>query len=115
MRSARRTGRGSLGIVWRALVLSLLMVLPATVRAESDMYGHYQELRQHQSALQRRSLEDQERLQSQMRQAEIRACAKLRQDQRQGIRLETYSRQGDAEFGAFVQQFDRYCDMLIRQ
>ena len=115
MTGARWTGGGSLGIWWPLLMLSFSLVLPAALEAEPDMYGQYQELRQLQTALQRRSLEEQERLQPKMHQAETRACAKLREDQRKGIALETYSRQGDAEFGAFVQQFDRYCDTLIRQ
>jgi hypothetical protein len=69
-------------------------------------------MQQMQIRLSQRSLEDQERLQPQLHMAELAACQRLKKDRKEGIPAEEYRRQGGAQFYAFVEQFERYCEML---
>jgi hypothetical protein len=76
---------------------------------DTDMYHQYQGLQQLQRDLLQRPVEQQQRLQPMVRQAERQACARLRQDQRRRTSLEGYYLQGGDQFVAFVLQFDQYC------
>jgi hypothetical protein len=76
---------------------------------DTDMYHQYQGLQQLQRDLLQRPVEQQQRLQPMVQQAEWRACGRLRQDQRHRTSLEGYYLQGGDQFVAFVLPFDQYC------
>jgi nitrate/nitrite-specific signal transduction histidine kinase len=84
----------------------------ADAKAATEMSEQYHGLQQMQKDLHRLPSEKQEQLQPKVRQAELQACQKLREEQRKGVRPETYQEEGGAELLAFVQQFDHYCQML---
>jgi hypothetical protein len=90
----------------------LCLGVPEMGFSETEMSGEFRSLKALQTDLHRLPPEKQEQLQPKMRQAELQACRKLREEQRKGIRLETYQQEGGAELLAFVQQFDHYCQML---
>ena len=96
---------------------SLLLLGPALAETnpDKDMYGHYLSLQQLQVDLLQRSPEQQQRLQPQVRNAERQACARLRQEQSEGMPSGAYRRQGGDQFVAFVEQFDQYCKTLHEQ
>ncbi len=65
-----------------------------TKTQEPQLYDHLLEMRQTQEQLLRQSPEEQERLQPQVRRAELQACQRLRQDRQEGVREDEYLRQG---------------------
>ena len=79
---------------------------------ETEMASEFRDLKAMQMELHTLPADKQERLQPKVRQAELQACRKLREEQRKGIRQETYRQEGGAELLAFVLQFDRYCETL---
>lgn len=81
-------------------------------KAATEMAEQYHGLQQLQKDFHRLPPEKQERLQPKVRQAELQACQKLREEQRKGVRSETYRQEGGDELVAFVQQFDYYCQTL---
>lgn len=81
-------------------------------KAATEMSEQYHGLQQMQKDLHHLPLEKQEQVQPKVRQAELQACQKLREEQRKGIRSETYRQEGGDELLAFVQQFDYYCQTL---
>ena len=85
---------------------------PTTGIQEPTLYDHMLGMRQTQEQLSRRSPEQQERLQPQIRRAELQACQRLRQDRQEGVREEEYLQQGGIDFVANVLQFERYCETL---
>src|SRR5262245_36742259 len=85
---------------------------PTTRIQEPTLYDHMLGMRQTQEQFSRRSPEQQERLQPQIRRAELQACQRLKQDRQEGVREEDYFRQGGIDFVANVQQFERYCETL---
>ena len=85
---------------------------PPTQTEEPKLYEHFVGMRQTQERLSQRPPEEQERLQPQIRRAELQACQRLRQDRQEGVREDEYSRQGGDEFVAYVLQFERYCETL---
>ena len=89
--------------------------LPESEKAqaqEPNLYDHYLALQQMQETLSSRSLEDQTRLQPQLRLAELRACQKLRKEREDRVSNDEYRRQGGDQFVAFTEQFERYCETL---
>ena len=100
----------------RQIMLSTVYVLclgaPEMGFSETEMSGEFRSLKALQMDLHRLPAGKQERLQPKVRQAELQACQKLREEQRKGVRPETYQQEGGAELLAFVQQFDHYCQML---
>jgi hypothetical protein len=93
-------------------VLCLSVGVPDIGYSETEMFGQFRDLKALQTELFRLPAEKQERLQPKVRQAELQACHKLREEQRKGVRPETYREEGGAELLAFVQQFDYYCQTL---
>jgi hypothetical protein len=81
-------------------------------KAATEMFEQYHGLQHMQEELHRLPPEKQERLQPNVRHAEHQACQKLREEQRKGVRHETYRQEGGDELVAFVQQFDYYCQTL---
>lgn len=79
---------------------------------EPNLYDHYLALQQMQQTLASRSLDDQARLQPQVRRAELRACQKLRKEREERVSNDDYRRQGGDQFVAFTEQFERYCETL---
>ncbi len=79
---------------------------------ETEMASEFRDLKAMQMELHTLPADKQERLQPKVRQAELQACQKLKEEQRKGVRPETYREEGGAELLAFVQQFDHYCQML---
>ena len=79
---------------------------------EPDLYDHIVAMEQTQERLSQLSPEEQERLQPEIRRAELKACQRLRKDQQEGVREEDYRRQGGDTFVANVLQFERYCETL---
>lgn len=79
---------------------------------EPDLYDHFAGMQQTQERLSQRSPEEQERLQSKVRGAELQACQRLRRDRQEGVREEDYRRQGGEAFVAYVLQFEKYCETL---
>jgi len=95
-----------------SLLLCLGVACPDIGFSETEMSGQFRDLKAMQTELFRLPPDKQERLQPKVRQAELQACQKLREEQRKGVRQETYQQEGGAELLAFVQQFDHYCQML---
>ena len=85
---------------------------PPTQTEEPKLYDHFVGMRLTQERLSQRSLEAQERLQPQIRRAELQACQRLKQDRQEGVRENEYRRQGGDEFVAYVLQFEQYCKTL---
>ncbi len=79
---------------------------------EPELYDQFVAMQETQEGLSRLSPEEQERLQSKIRQAELRACQRLRKDRQEGVRDEDYRRQGGNEFVAYALQFEKYCETL---
>ena len=79
---------------------------------DPELYDHFVAMQETQEGLSRLSPEEQERLQSKIRQAELRACERLRKDRQEGVRDEDYRRQGGNEFVAYALQFEKYCETL---
>jgi hypothetical protein len=86
--------------------------VPGMGFSETEMSGEFRSLKSLQMDLHRLPPDKQERFQPKVRQAELQACQKLKEEQRKGVRPETYQQEGGAELLAFVQQFDHYCQML---
>jgi outer membrane lipoprotein-sorting protein len=85
---------------------------PMIKTQEPQLYDHMLGMKQTQEQLLRRSPEEQEQLQPQVRRAELQACQRLRQDRQEGVREDEYRRQGGDEFIAYVLQFEQYCKTL---
>lgn len=83
-----------------------------TKTQEPQLYDHMLGMRQTQEQLLRRSPEEQERLQPQIRRAELQACQRLRQDRQEGVQEDEYRRQGGEVFVAYVLQFEQYCERI---
>jgi len=99
--------------MFAAFVASCLGIgIPNICLSETEMSSQFRDLKAMQMDLHRLPPEKQERLQPKVRQAELQACQKLKEEQRKGVRPETYREEGGAELLAFVQQFDHYCQML---
>jgi hypothetical protein len=100
------------------LVLTALIILCFSLGvsdvgfSETEMSTEFRDLKALQMDLHRLPPEKQERLQPKVRQAELQACQKLREEQRKGVRSETYRQEGGDELVAFVQQFGYYCQTL---
>jgi hypothetical protein len=104
------------------VLLVLLMCPAAGYSAETDppkisaeeptLRDHFVGMQQMQERLSQRSPEEQGRLQSQIRRAELQACQRVRQDRQEGVRDNDYQLQGGAELLANVLQFERYCETL---
>ena len=75
----------------------------------SETYLNYLALQKLQQEAHKLALERQQRLQPLLHEAERRACAALRKEQRKGVPPATYHQEGGDQFLAFVLQFDRYC------
>lgn len=85
---------------------------PTSQTQEPELYDHFMGMQQTQERLPQRSLEEQERLQPQIRRAELQACQRLRKDRQKGVQDGDYRRQGGVEFEAYVLQFEKYCETL---
>lgn len=93
-------------------VSCLCIGFPNVGFSETEMSSQFRDLKALQMDLHRLPPEKQERLQPKVRQAELQACQKLKEEQRKGVRPETYREEGGAELLAFVQQFGYYCQTL---
>jgi hypothetical protein len=101
--------------VLRTILVALVTIcfsVPGVGLCETEMPSEFRDLKAMQMDLNRRPLDQQERLQPKVRQAELRACQKLREEQRKGVRPENYRQEGGDELLALVQQFDSYCQTL---
>jgi len=107
----------------KQFVLLVLLMCPAVVYSaetevsktqaeEPKLLDHFVAMQQTEMGLSKLSNEEQARLQPQIRQAELRACQRLRQDRQEGMREEDYRRQGGDQLVATVLQFERYCETL---
>lgn len=108
----------------KTFAVGLVMILSASLcmaesqsadpaaNEEQKLFDHYLSMQQMQMRLSQRSLEDQERLQPQVHRAELAACQRLKKDREEGVPSEEYRRQGGAQFYAFVEDFERYCETL---
>lgn len=103
--------------------LFVLLVLPIVANAaendllltqakEPDLHDHFLAMQETQERLSRLPSEEQERLQPQIRQAELQACQRLRKERQAGVRDEDYRRQGGAVFLGYALQFEKYCETL---
>lgn len=79
---------------------------------QPTLHDHMRAMEQSQERLMKLSPEDQDRLQPQVRQAELEACAKLSDDKKKGIGVAEYQAQAGDQFAAFVMQFEQYCKSL---
>lgn len=84
----------------------------ATQTREPDLYDHFLAMEQTQERLSQLSLEEKERLQPQIRKAELEACDRLRRDRQKGVQDSDYRRQGGDVLVANVLQFEQYCQTL---
>jgi hypothetical protein len=111
------------GTLMKTLILCFCLIFPIAVslaetepstpqKQEPELYDHFVAMQETQQRLSRRSPEEQERLQSKVRDAELQACQRLRQDRQEGVRDDDYRRQGGVEFEAYVLQFEKYCETL---
>ena len=107
----------------KKFVLLVFLLCPAVVSSaetepppaqteEPKLYDHFMGMQQTQGGLSQRSPEAQERLQPQIRRAELQACQRLRQDRQEGVPEDEYRRQGGDEFVAYALQFEQYCKTL---
>jgi len=85
---------------------------PSTQTEGPKFYEHYLSMQRMQENLAGRSLDEQARLQPQIRRAEQQACQQLNTERREGVLDEEYHRQGGYQFLAFAQDFERYCETL---
>ena len=85
---------------------------PMIKTQEPKLYDQMLGMQQTQEQLLRRSPEEQERLQPQIRRAELQACQRLRQDRQEGVQEDEYRRQGGEVFVAYVLQFEQYCERI---
>ena len=76
---------------------------------EPNLYDHYISLKQMQERLAGRSRDEQAKLQPQIQRAQRKACERLRQDHRDGIRRDEYRRQGGDEFLVFSLELEQWC------
>ena len=76
---------------------------------EPKLYDHYVALKRMQERLAGRSLDDQAKLQPQIQRAQQKACERLRQDHREGIRRDEYRREGGDEFLVFSWELEQWC------
>ncbi|HSQ52799.1 MAG TPA: hypothetical protein VLL94_16240 [Nitrospiraceae bacterium] len=83
-----------------------------TKTQEPQLYEYMLGMRQTQEQVLRRSPEEQERLQPQIRRAELQACQRLKQDRREGVQEDEYRRQGGDVFVGYVLQFEQYCERI---
>lgn len=79
---------------------------------EPELFDHFVAMQETQERLSKLPPEEQERLQSKVRQAELRACQRLKKDRQDGVQDEDYRRQGGNEFVAYALQFEKYCETL---
>lgn len=103
--------------LWLTLMFPVGMCLaepaaPKPQAQELELYDYFVAMQHGQERLSRKSPEEQERLQSQVRRAELQACQRLMQDRQKGLQAEYYRRQGGDEFVGYVLQFEKYCEML---
>lgn len=107
----------------KVLVLCFCVIFPGTVclaetetpttkTQEPQLYDHMLGMKQTQEQLLRRSPEEQERLQPQIRRAELQACQRLKQDRQEGVQENEYRRQGGDAFVGYVLQFEQYCERI---
>jgi len=94
------------------VVYSAETELPPTWTAEPKLYDHYLSLMRLQESLAGRSLEEQARLQPQMRRAEQQACERARRDRQERVPKEEYRQHGDDQFLVFAQYFEQYCETI---
>lgn len=99
-------------MVITSFILCLDVGVPEVGFSETEMSTQFRDLKTLQTDLHRLPPEKQERLQPKVRQAELQACQKLREEQQKGVRSETYRQEGGDELVAFVQQFNYYCQTL---
>ena len=95
-----------------AAVYSAETEVPKTQAEEPKLRDHFVAMQETQKRLAQRSLEEQERLQPQIRRAELQACQRLRQDRQEGVQEDEYRRQGGDVFVGYVQQFEQYCERI---
>ena len=111
------------GNMRKICTLCFLTLLPAAVclgettpstseTRQPTLHDHLRSMEQSQERLLKLSPEDQERLQPQLRRAELAACERLREDQEKGIGMAEYRAQAGDQFTAFVMQFEQYCKSL---
>lgn len=85
---------------------------PPTQTEEPKLYDHYLSLKRMQESLAGRSLEEQSRLQPQIRRAEQQACERVRRERQERVPKEEYRQQGGDQFLVFAQQLEQYCETL---
>lgn len=85
---------------------------PTTQAEEPKLYDHYRSLQRMQESLAGRSLEEQARLQPQIKRAEQKACERLRKERQERVPKEEYRQQGGDQFLVFALQFEQYCETL---
>ena len=85
---------------------------PPTQTEEPKLYDHYLSLMRMQESLAGRSLEEQARLQPQIKRAEQQACERARRDRQERVPKEEYRQQGDDQFHVFAQQLEQYCETV---
>ena len=85
---------------------------PPNQTEEPKLYDHYLSLKRMQERMAGRSLEEQSRLQPQIRRAELEACEQVRLERQAQVPKEEYRRQGGDQFLVFAQQFEQYCQTI---
>ena len=95
-----------------AAVYSAETEVPKTQAEEPKLRDHFVAMQETQKRLAQRSLEEQGRLQPQIRRAELQACQRLKQDRQEGVQEDEYRRQGGDVFVGYVQQFEQYCERI---
>lgn len=79
---------------------------------EHKLHDHYLGLKRMQESLAGRSLEDQAKLQPQIKRAEQKACKQIRKERREGVSREDYRREGGDQFLIFSLQLEQYCQTI---
>lgn len=107
----------------KTFTLCFILILPAafclaetepstTQMPEPELYDHFVAMERTQERLSQLSLEEKERLQPKIRNAELEACDRLRRDRQNGVQDSEYRRQGGDVFLGNVLQFEQYCQTL---
>ncbi len=107
------------GYNMRKMLLLVLLLSPVAVysaetetppaQKEPRLYDHYLALKRMQESMAGRSLDEQARLQPQIKRAERQACEQVRRERQERVPKEDYRRQGGDQFLIFAQQLEQYC------
>ncbi len=85
---------------------------PEARTEEPQLYDYYVALKRMQESMAGRSLDEQARMEPQLRQVERLACDRAGRDRRERLSRDQYRQQGGDQFLVFALQLEQYCRTL---